>query len=148
MQKITKNFVLILVYFLTFFTTISTFAGEGKVVTTADGIKFVTGGIGEEEAQAMRRIAKDFTLNLVFSESTGGKITEVNAVIYNEQGQRVFYIKGASPLLYVNLPKGKYRVVANYNNAKQGYVVNLEGNANKKLILSWSSGENEDTSKE
>ncbi len=153
MQKITKKFLSGFIYLALLFcispVSISpAFAAGGNVLTTADGIKYITGGIGEEEAAAMRGMAKDFTLNLVFSERGGGKITGINAVIFNDQGQRVFYIKDAKPLVYVNLPAGKYRVLATYEGEKQGFVVTLENGVNKKLILNWKSGEYEDTSAE
>ena len=149
MQKIIKNFVLTFIYSLFLFTAITAIAAQGKVLTTSTGVKYITGGIGEEEAAAMRNMAKDFTLNLVFSEGDGGKITGINAVIYNEQGEVVFRIKGANPLLYVALPSGKYRVLASYESEKQGYVFEVDATTNKKLILNWkSSGENEDASKE
>lgn len=144
MQKIIKKLVLTFVYLLMWFSVYPAVAGDGQVATTADGIKFVTGGIGEEEAAAMRRMAKDFSLNLVFSEGSGGKITGVNAVIYNAKGDVMFRIKGANPLLYVALPSGKYRVLASYEGEKQGYVFELDGKSNKKLILNWkNSGEEE-----
>lgn len=144
MQKTIKNLVLTCVYFLSLLFALPTLAGNGQVATTADGIKYVTGGIGDEEATAMRGIAKDFSLNLVFSEGSGGKITGVNAVIYNEKGEVVFRIKGANPLLYVALPGGKYRVLASYEGQKQGFVFELDGKANKKLILNWKNDNEED----
>jgi len=135
----------IIVFFAYIFllTTIApvALAAQGKVVTSASGIKFATGGIGDEEVQTMRAIAKQFSLNLVFSEGEGGRITGVNAVIFNEQGESVFYIKGANPLLYVDLPSGDYRIIANYNGAKQGVVFNLAKGKNKKLILNWKEAE-------
>ncbi|MBA3695378.1 MAG: hypothetical protein H0W85_01090 [Methylotenera sp.] len=149
MQKIIKKFVLTLIYSLFLFTTVPAIADQGKVLTTSSGIKYFTGGIGEEEATAMRRMAKDFSLNLVFSEGGGGKITGVNAVIYNTQGEVVFRIKNANPMLYVNLPSGKYRVLANYGGEKQGYIFEVNATTNKKLILNWESNSNEeDYSKE
>ena len=148
MQKNIKNFVLTFIYSLFLFTAVTAMADQGKALTTSTGIKYITGGIGEEEAAAMRSMAKDFSLNLVFSESTGGKITGVNAVIYNTQGEVVFRIQGANPLLYVALPSGKYRVVASYEGQKQGYVFELDATTNKKLILNWKNSIEEDTSKE
>ena len=148
MQKNIKSFVLTLIYSLFLFTAVTAIAAQGKVLTTSTGIKYITGGIGEEEAAAMRGMAKDFSLNLVFSEGGGGKITGVNAVIYNEHGEVVFSIKGANPLLYVALPSGKYRVVASYEGQKQGYVFELDATTNKKLILNWKNSIEEDTSKE
>ena len=144
MQKNIKNFVLTFIYSILLFTAAFAVAGEGKVATNANGIKFVTGGIGEEESAAMRAMAKDYSLNLVFSEGSGGRITGVNAVIYNDQGEAVFRIKGANPLLYVALPSGKYRVLASYEGEKQGVVFELDANTNKKVILNWmDSGEAE-----
>ena len=148
MQKNINNLVLTLIYSLLLLATSISFAGEAKVATTANGIKYMTGGIGEEEAAAIRQMAKNYSLNLVFSEGGGGKITGVNAVIYNTQGEVVFRIQGANPLLYVALPSGKYRVVASYEGQKQGYVFELDATTNKKLILNWKNSIEEDTSKE
>lgn len=131
---------------LTIFET-STFAAEGKVQTSATGLNFSTGGIGEDEVQTMRRLANQFSLNIVFSAGAGSAATNVNATIFNETGTTVFRIKGANPLLYVDLPVGKYRVLANYQGSKQGYAFNVSGEKNQKLILNWPD-EIEDDSKD
>lgn len=142
MSKTTKNLVLACVCFINILFAMPTSAGNGQIATTANGIKYITGGIGEEEAAAMRQVAKNYSLNLVFSEGSGGKITGVNAVIYNEHGESVFRIKGANPLLYVALPSGKYRVLASYEGQKQGFVFELDDKTNKKLILNWKNNSN------
>ncbi len=137
-----KKIILLITYVFLFINILpSTLAAQGIVSISASGIKFLTGGIGIEEVQAMRAIASQFSLNLIFSEGEGGRITGLNAVIFNEQGESVFNIKGAYPLLYVDLPSGKYRIIANYNGAKQGYVFDLVTGENKKLILNWKETE-------
>lgn len=148
MPKTTKNLILLCVYFLNMLFAMPTWAADGQVVTTASGIKYITGGIGDEEATAIRGMAKNFTLNLVFSEGSGGKITGVDVVIYGSQGNAVFRVKSASPFLYVALPEGKYHVVANYDGQKQGVVFELDGKTNKKVILNWKNGESENIPKE
>ena len=70
---------------------------------------YMTGGIGEEEVAVMRNHAKQFTLNILFSEGTSGRsVTDLNVNIYNEQNALIFRIVGSKPMLYVNLPAGTY----------------------------------------
>ena len=67
----------------------------------------MTGGIGEEDVAVMRNHAKQFTLNLLFSEGTSGRsVTDLNVNTYNEQSESVFRIVGSKPMRYVNLPAG------------------------------------------
>lgn len=114
------------------------YAAENNIRTSASGIQYMTGGIGEDEAIAMKKIAKQFSLNLMFSEGDeGGLITDVNVVILNTEGKTVFSIKGAKPLLYVNLPSGQYRVLARYQQNKQGVMVQVNQGKNKRCILNW-----------
>lgn len=148
MHKTAKKLALTFIYSFMLFSTYPAIAADGQMFITASGIKYVTGGIGDEEASAMRNMAKNFSLNLVFSEGSGGKITGVDVVIYNTEGNAVFRIKNSSPLLYIALPEGKYRVVASYEGQKQGFVFELDGKTNKKLILNWKSGDIEETLKE
>jgi len=90
----------------------------------------------------MRPHAKDFTLNLLFSEGASGQaVTDVNVNIYDEQDKLAFRIKGAKPLLYVNLPAGKYTILATNNGVKLRYKLSIEGNTNQKVILNWKDEE-------
>lgn len=143
MHKNAKKLALAFVSSFMLFAAYPVIAADAQILTSANGIKYVTGGIGDEEASAMRGMAKDFSLNLVFSEGSGGKITGVDVVIYSNQGNVVFRIKGASPFLYVALPEGKYHVVANYDGQKQGVACELDGKTNKKVILNWKNSNNE-----
>jgi hypothetical protein len=102
------------------------------------GLNYMTGGVGHDEVLAMRPHAKEFSMNLLFSEGAAGQaVTDVNVNIYNEQDVLVFRIKGAKPMLYVNLPAGKYMILASNNGAKLRYKVNITENTNQKVILNW-----------
>ncbi len=146
MKKIIYGFALLLgtVFSLTKLISIA-FAAGGKVRISESGIKFSTGGIGEDEVAAMRRMAKQFSLNIVFSAGAGSAAINVNAVIFNKTGHAIFRIKGAIPLLYVDFPAGKYRILANYQGLKQDYTVDVSSEKNKQLILNWPEEVEEDT---
>ena len=116
----------------------SAFAQPAETLNTKSGLSYMTGGIGEEDAAIMHANAKNFTLNLVFSEGTSGQsVTDVNVNIYNEQSESVFRIVGSKPMLYVNLPVGTYTILANNNGQKLRHKFTVEENVNQRIILNW-----------
>ena len=132
----------------TVFLFYTTTAFSGEVRTSNSGILYTNGGIGEEEVTSLHQMAKDFSLNLVFSQGSGGKIIDVDVMIYNEQNVAVFSLQQVGPQLLVNLPAGKYRVVATYQGIKQSGIFTLDGNKsgnkNTKVILNWKATETEE----
>lgn len=105
---------------------------------SSSGLNYMSGGIGHDEVLEMRPFAKKFTLNLLFSEGKSGRsVTDVNVNIYNEQDKMVFRVKGAKPVLYVNLPAGRYTILASNHGSKLRHKVNIEENTNQKVILNW-----------
>jgi hypothetical protein len=116
-----------------------------RIRNSAQGYQYVTAGIGEEEAAQMKRIAKNYTLNLLFSEGIVGRwAMDVNVNIYDEASNLMFRIVGAKPVLYVNLPAGTYTILANNNGNKLRHKVTLEADANKKVVLNWKDFVDED----
>lgn len=111
---------------------------SSKMHNTKNGLAYMTGGIGEEDAGTMRAQAKNFTLNLLFSEGTSGRwVTDVNVNIYNVQSQSIFRIVGSKPMLYVNLPAGTYTILANNAGQKLRHKITIEDNVNQRIILNW-----------
>jgi hypothetical protein len=116
-----------------------------KMHHSGKNITYMTGGIGEDEVDAMRPYAKKFTLNLLFSEGVVGRwATDVNVNIYNEQSESVFRVVGSKPVLYVNLPAGTYTILANNNGIKLRHKLTLEENTNQKVVLNWKDFVEED----
>jgi hypothetical protein len=116
-----------------------------QIRNSAHGYKYVTAGIGEEEAAQMKRIAKNYTLNLLFSEGVVGRwATDVNVNIYDEASNLMFRIVAAKPVLYVNLPAGTYTILASNNGNKLRHKVTLEANTNQKVVLNWKDFVDED----
>ena len=116
----------------------SAFAQPAETLNTKSGLSYMTGGIGEEDAAIMHANAKNFTLNLVFSEGNSGQsVTDVNVNIYNEQSETVFRIVGSKPILYLNLPAGTYTIIANNNGQKLRHKFTVEENVNQRIILNW-----------
>jgi hypothetical protein len=80
----------------------SAIASDGIIYKTASGIRFINGGISEEQADDIRRTAKKFSLQVLFSGgSVGGWLTDVSIVILNEKGKTVFSKKQSGPILFL-----------------------------------------------
>ncbi|MFA7351490.1 MAG: hypothetical protein WC009_12080 [Methylotenera sp.] len=141
MKNITK---LILLLVLTSFMAPA--LAEPKMHYTHDRVRFMSGGVGHDEVVEMRKTAKRYTLNLLFSEGKVGRaVTGHNVDIYNEQDQQVFRLKNAQPVLYVNLPAGNYMVLANNNGVKLRHKFSLKENITQKIILNWKDEVEEDS---
>ena len=114
-------------------------ADPNELGNTKSGANFMTGGIGREEVEAMRRVAKQYTLQVLLSEGRHGTaLTDVAVNITDGAGITVFKIQHAGPLLYVKLPAGDYKVNGNYNGLKQAQKITLANDAkSQKVYLNW-----------
>jgi hypothetical protein len=109
-----------------------------KTRTSAKGILFVTGGIGEEQKAELKTLAKNFSLQLLFSEGVSGRaVTDLNVDIYSESDEQVFRIVRAKPILLVNLPAGTYTILANNAGQRLRHKFTLEEGVPQKIILNW-----------
>jgi hypothetical protein len=127
------------------FISNTAFCEQPKTLTYKTGIQYMTGGVGEDQVEDMGPFAKNFSLNLLFSEGTSGRaITNLNVNIYDTDSKLVFRIVGAGPRLYVNLAAGTYTILANNDGDKQRYKFALEANEHKKIILNWKNLVDED----
>ena len=124
---------------------------DGVIYKTASGINFVNGGIGEEEGADISRIAKHFSLQLLFTAGESGAwIPDASVLIIDENGSTFFTKKKAGPRLYIDLPAGKYQVIGKHLNVKQSKIITLNGEKPQRIILNWKeeTADDENISKE
>ena len=88
------------------------------------GVAYVSGGVGQDEVDAMRSVAADYNLRLTFVEQGGAYVSDVDTRIRSASGAVSLAVVSEGPLLYVRLPSGKYQVSASYNGVvRQGTLV-------------------------
>jgi hypothetical protein len=113
-------------------------AVEPAVMETITVTTYLNGGFGKGEQDAMHRIAKEFPLRLTFSERKDGEfIANVPVVIADAKGNPVFELHNAGPMLFVMLPKGKYKVSARYKGLIESQDVVLDGKNGRDLYFHW-----------
>lgn len=84
-------------------------------VLQVNGIAYVSGGVGEDEAKAMRAVAGRFNVRLGFYNAKGGEaLSDVTVSLVDGDGKRRLRVVSSGPLLYMQVPAGAYTVRAQY----------------------------------
>ena len=103
-----------------------------------NGITYLSGGIGEDEAKAIQQTT-GYNLHMTFAVGADNKyIPDVDVVIEKAQGQTVLTLNNAGPLVYVQLPAGKYTVIATRNGEVRRDVADIGSGAARNLVFHWN----------
>ncbi len=87
---------------------------------TQNGITFVCGGVGSEEATQMKQAASQYDLMLTFATKTGNFLSDVQVDIADARGRTVLNTVCDGPIMLVEIPRdGRYIV----RGALAGHVV-------------------------
>lgn len=106
-----------------------------------NGIAYLSGGIGEDEAKAIQQTT-GYNLHMTFSIGPEGKyVPDVELVIQSTQGQSVLTLSQAGPLVYVQLPAGKYTVVATRHGEAKRDTTDVGKDNVRNLVFNWKGDE-------
>lgn len=106
----------------------------------SQGISYITGGVGEEESQAILAEAKQWPLLLELSQLESGRgvwIFGAMIKILNSQNQVVFDAQADGPYILINLTGGQYQIEAAYLGVTQKKTVNIQSSTPQKLVIFW-----------
>ena len=104
-------------------------------------ISFISGGIGADEAEAMKAQASSYALALTFAQHQRGQdvyLASVPVVIRTaDGGATVLDTVTEGPYLLVNLPEGRYRVSAVYQHNEKTAEVQVRAGAHQRHTFVW-----------
>ena len=81
--------------------------------TSPGGVRWVSGGVGAEEREALEAASADYSLKAVFAvEQHTAFLADVVFAIRRAGGETVVEGKTSGPWLYVALPAGTYEIEA------------------------------------
>jgi hypothetical protein len=98
---------------------------------------YITGGIGEDEQQAIEASARDYNLLISNAEKDGEFTAGTDFTITNRHGQEVLRAHDTGPLFYAQLPPGDYVIHATYNGAQRVRDVSITGKSPSDIHLIW-----------
>lgn len=117
------------------------FDAPGAESLTGGEIGFLNGGVGKEEADALRAQAAGFPLELVFVRKVDDReefLADVHLVVTDGVGRVVFDRAAQGPIFLARLPDGPYTITADYRGATQTRRIAIGGGRHEKIALAWS----------
>lgn len=102
-----------------------------------EGVRYVTGGVGEGERARILGIAEDFNLKLLFAEKAGPYLADVQVAISRRDGRKVLELAADGPFLLAKLPPGEYRISATAEGQEQTRDVKVSATGQQALNFYW-----------
>jgi hypothetical protein len=118
MQVSHRSFLRVPFGFMLALTTWSAMSQPLPEPVSRDGVLYATGGIGIDEARAFQAAGPRYSLRLTFAMPSGGYLSDVDVTITSNTGHHVLHARTDGPFLFIVLPAGRYRILAN-NGAAQ-----------------------------
>lgn len=94
-------------------------------VRHAGGIAYVTGGVGQDEADALRAVAPRYSMRATFASPSGTYLSDVGVRIEKPDGSVVFVARTDGPFLFAKLPPGRYRLVATLDQQSRASMIDV-----------------------
>jgi hypothetical protein len=109
---------------------------------TQGGVTYVSGGIGQEEAQAFEASAAQYPLALEFAikHAPHAEYTaKVHVVVTDAQGTRVLDTHSDGPFLLAKLPAGRYTVTAERHQQTLTRIVHVANHKPTHVMFLWAA---------
>lgn len=104
-------------------------------------VSYRVGGVGLDEAQAMRDISPSYPLTLTFAERAADGhsmfTAGVDVKIIDASGTVRLETTAGGPMMLVNLPSGDYTVQAELNGDDKAHELSLRSGEPSKLVFVW-----------
>lgn len=107
---------------------------------SSNGVTYVTGGVGYEERQAMQELSPQFNVKLTFADKGTGDYRSGQSVeVRDMRGNVRMQAEDTGPLLYAQLPPGRYRVTANVDGQQQQRTISVGSSGSKSAAFYWDA---------
>jgi hypothetical protein len=103
------------------------------------GVRYVTGGLTEEENKQMGELAARFPMHIFFSVAGPDEpVRGVDVTLRDIRGNVLLQAKSEGPLFFVDVIGGRYTVDAEYAGKKQSQTRDLTGRRFLRLRFNFS----------
>lgn len=101
---------------------------------------YVSGGIGQDEADAMKRAAASYPLGLMFIARQDGRnvyLAGTDVTVRDKDGNVVLTAVADGPFLLARLPAGRYTVEATFLDQTQVRSATVNPHRHVNLVFEW-----------
>lgn len=125
-------------------STTHAYGVEAPPAQTSDaGVKYVIGGVGEDERRAMRSAYPHYKLRVEVAQKGGAYSAGMRLRIASTQGHELLnaYIDG--PWLMVDLASGEYLLMAQKNGKEASQKITLTSGVQHEVVFLWPAPKSE-----
>lgn len=101
------------------------------------GITYVTGGVGEDEAAAIRAVASRYSMRARFITNAGEFTSDVSVRMFTPDGKLIFAAITDGPYLYAQIPPGRYRLSATLGGVERSQSIAIPTHGGIGVSLTW-----------
>lgn len=121
------------------FVSVAGTDGDAIVQTAANGVSYVSGGVGTASIARINTLAGGFNLKLVFAGASGAYLADVRVNIADARGRTLLDVSADGPWLLAELPRGDYRIVATFAGNAVRQRVSIGTKKLKTVHFRWAS---------
>jgi hypothetical protein len=111
--------------------------GGSLQIQTDQGIRYVSGGIGEGERAELEALSGQFNLRLLFAmQDSGNYLADVEVRILDSRGATVLSAESRGPWFFAELPPGSYTVEVSVFDQSQRQTTQI-GQRQSRLNFYW-----------
>ena len=106
----------------------------------SQGIAYISGGVGQEESDAILAEAKQWPILLELSQLENGRgvwIFGSQINIKNQQQKVIFDAQADGPYMLINLAPGVYQITASYQGVQQVRTLTVKADFSQKINIFW-----------
>ena len=101
-----------------------------------NGITYITGGVGVDEAKAIESVRGHYNLQLTVTAKDGSFLADMPVKVINSRKQTVLDTTTDGPYLFAKLPAGRYEVITGDARVqKRAVQVGARGGANVHFVF-------------
>jgi hypothetical protein len=101
----------------------SPFITEGK----SHGVMYASGGVGKDERMAMKAMAQNYNVKIVFVEAPKDYVAGVQMKIEDHSGKLLLETTSSGPWFWAKLPQGGYRIIASLHHHREVRYLKVAG---------------------
>jgi hypothetical protein len=112
-------------------------AATGSALAAMGDAPVVSGGVGDEDRDALMQAYGQYNLHLAFAEKSGDYVADVGVKVRDSRGREMWSGTADGPLLFMKLPPGRYEVVADFDGKEQRRSVQVGPRGGRLVTLLW-----------
>jgi hypothetical protein len=110
---------------------------------TQVAISYVSGGVGDDEAAAMKQAARDYPVEMEFLQRAQPRdeyLADIKVEVKDQHDKTVLDTTSAGPFLLAKLPAGRYTVMADRGDKVEKRTVKVDPHAHQRIVFEWGQG--------